>query len=445
MSEQQAAGFLPLIDIFMINDEVEMMRTRLALHAPVTRRFIILESNVTFSGRSKPLHARLNLTADECEQYNVVVLNVELSSSQRYNAQRVVSRTAGKSVEWARELGQRAYVNRLVEEQVLATAREGDALVHMSDVDELLDPRVVRRARVDKCVSPYLRNYVYSEYCTNGVPPWHRSVLFRAGSGWFEKALRDRCPWSRSVALEAFQMRMASDETCPPTTSFVGWHFGNFMSSPAIVNKLKSFSHTTETFVRAIINSNDSVGEIQHRAKNCVDVRGRTGRKAWPPYDGVLPELDHWPRNENAIAADHWSTTQLQDFARTMHSEIRQTREKLSALALRRQNATRTMDNEPPRAAWQEVPVVVDVLREAAMPAARRNHSVLPRPIEPPSPPGWRLDAVILETAMELHNMRSKLNLTLTALSARATSTRSDLKDEGPVKGVRFVGEEDVQ
>ena len=53
-----------------------MMRTRLALHAPVTRRFIILESNVTFSGRSKPLHARLNLTADECEQYNVVVLNV---------------------------------------------------------------------------------------------------------------------------------------------------------------------------------------------------------------------------------------------------------------------------------------------------------------------------------------------------------------------------------
>ena len=425
MSALQTAGFLPLIDIFMINDEVSMMRTRLALHGPVTRRFIILESNVTFSGRPKPLHAQLNLTADECEQYNVVVLNVELSMSQRYNAHRVVSK-AGKGGEWTRELGQRAYVNRLVEEQVSAAAREGDALVHMSDVDELLDPRVVRRARVDKCVSPYLRNYVYSEYCTNGWPPWHRSVLFRAGSGWFEKALRNRCPWSRSVALETFQIRMVPD--CPHTTSFVGWHFGSFMSSPAIVNKLKSFSHTTETFVRAIINSNDSVGEIQHRAKNCVDVRGRWGRRAWPPYDGVLPELDHWPRNENAIAADHWSTSQLQDFARTMHSNIRNTREKLSALALRRQNATRTTDNEPPRAAWQEAPVVVDVLREAAMPAAYRNHSVLPWAIEPPSPPGWRLDAVILGTAMELHKLRSQLNLTLTALSARATRTRSEFK-----------------
>ena len=75
-----------LIDVFVANDEIDMVRYRLRLHASVTVRFIIAESNLTHTGKSKPLHIRSALSEEELQRYNVRLLAVPFTSDQRTRA-----------------------------------------------------------------------------------------------------------------------------------------------------------------------------------------------------------------------------------------------------------------------------------------------------------------------------------------------------------------------
>ena len=54
----------------------------------------------------------------------------------------------------------------------------------VSDVDELLDPRLVPTASFARCRSPMLRHYHYGVHCPEYKPVFTRSLLFRASSGW---------------------------------------------------------------------------------------------------------------------------------------------------------------------------------------------------------------------------------------------------------------------
>ena len=76
---------LRLLDVFMANDEVDMVRFRLRLHAGASCRTIIAESNFTHTGVPKPLHIRAALTADEIDRHNVRLLVVPFTAQQHSN------------------------------------------------------------------------------------------------------------------------------------------------------------------------------------------------------------------------------------------------------------------------------------------------------------------------------------------------------------------------
>ena len=259
---------LPLIDVFTANDEVAMMRYRLRMHAPMATRTIILESNLTHSGHPKPLYMRDALTPTEIMRYNVMLINVPFSGSEQRRGNCSSSR-AGRCT-WVLETAQRRYVNRLLQRVVdesLSTSGAGDVLVHVSDLDELLDIESLQHTQVKPCISPTLRNFVYGEHCPATYPPWARSVIFRAGSGWLNTSIQKH-------GADTFQLRKLS-RVCPPSQQWLGWHFGYFMDTAHILNKLNSFAHRYDDFVQQILASKDAAKEVERRVTKCLDVHGR--------------------------------------------------------------------------------------------------------------------------------------------------------------------------
>eukprot|EP00966_Prymnesium_polylepis_P311020 7186001-Prymnesium_polylepis.1 len=259
---------LPVIDVFTANDEVAMMRFRLRLHAPVAVRTIILESNLTHSGHPKPLHMRDALTQAEIRRHKITLVNVPFTHDEQRRANCSSSR-AGRCT-WVLESAQRRYVNhllqRVVEESIEASGA-GDTLVHVSDLDELLDVEALRAERVEECVSPTLRNFVYGEHCPATFPPWARSVIFRAGSGWLNRSIAKQ-------GAERFQLRKQA-RACTPSRQWLGWHFGYFMDTAHIINKLHSFAHRYDSFIQAMIKAKDTAAAVEHKVAHCLDVHGR--------------------------------------------------------------------------------------------------------------------------------------------------------------------------
>lgn len=288
---------LPLIDMMTANDEIPMLRYRLQLHAPLAVKTIILESNLSHSGAPKPLHVHNALTAEEIERYHVEVINVPFSAELRG---RMAGCTNSSSVRctWLLEVAQRKYVMSMLQPTIDRTLQAlgiDDVLIHMSDLDELLDVQAVNELVQSTsnnltdsgCVSPKLRNFVYGEHCPATYPPWSRSVLFRAGSGWLKRHM--------SPALQL--RKLAKGHNCAPSARWLGWHFGYFMSTERIVHKLNSFAHSNDPFIKRITRGDAPLQNMERRISRCLDVHGRRYGPAWAAYDGKLPSLTGWPRN----------------------------------------------------------------------------------------------------------------------------------------------------
>lgn len=259
---------LPVIDVFTANDEVAMMRYRLRLHAPVAVRTIILESNLTHSGHPKPLYMRDALTPAEIKRHNIMLVNVPFTKDEQRRGNCSSSR-AGKCT-WVFESAQRRYVNHLLQQVVdetMSASGADDTLVHVSDLDELLDIEALRSEKIEECVSPLLRNFVYGEHCPATFPPWARSVLFRVGSNWLNRSIAQQGP-------ERFQLRKQS-RACAPSRQWLGWHFGYFMDTTHIINKLNSFAHRYDGFIQSMLKAKDTAVAVEKKVSNCLDVHGR--------------------------------------------------------------------------------------------------------------------------------------------------------------------------
>jgi len=85
---------LPLIDIIMVNDEMEMLEYRLNLHHSIVTKFVIVESNLTFKGLPKPSHVKSLISTGRLEQFNIEVLQVPFTQSERVSNDTWVRQTA---------------------------------------------------------------------------------------------------------------------------------------------------------------------------------------------------------------------------------------------------------------------------------------------------------------------------------------------------------------
>jgi hypothetical protein len=299
-------------DPHRVRSQIPMLRYRLRLHAPLAVKTIVLESNLSHAGYPKPLYVRDALTAEEIARYRIELINVPFG----YELEQRMAACRGSSnvkCTWLLEVAQRRFVMSMLQPTIDRTLAEhglDDILVHMSDLDELLDVDAVRNLTELKCVSPRLRNFVYGERCPAAYPPWSRSVLFRAKSRWLEQH-----------ANPTLQLRkLAKGKDCSPSLDWLGWHFGYFMKTERIVHKLSNFAHAHDPFIARITQGTDPIAEMERRVRKCLDVHGRKYGPAQAAYDGKLPSELGWPRNP--FAPSVFNVTFLEKEARVHAAEV---------------------------------------------------------------------------------------------------------------------------
>lgn len=285
----------PVIDVFIAFDEVPMVRYRLRLHAmfrPI--KTIVFESNHTHAGAPKPLHIRDALSEEEVARHSVRLVNVPFTAESLAYARSCTAAGKKKRCGLYLEIQQRQYMNHVLLAE--AAAAPPGTLVFVSDVDELLDPTplLAGRLRVPRCVSAFSRMYVYGERCAAQAPSWSRAVLFNTSSSYLPDALKA----SPNLQLRNLA-KTKSVAGCPSTEEYVSWHLTYFMPTAKLLNKLRTFSHSGESFIRAITSPANGTAEaaVERRVRSCLDVHGRRYGPVWAAFDGVLPPLPGWPRH----------------------------------------------------------------------------------------------------------------------------------------------------
>lgn len=256
-----------LIDVILFDSELDMLHYRLRLHKDFVDEFVIVESNITFSGKPKKLRAEENLTDSLGDaSYKVTLLNVPLDG------------TVGA---WERGHSVRAYIVKWL------SKRARDKVVLVSDVDELIDPSAVQLvdfATLD-CIRPKLRFYYYCLRCSLGY--WSKQSLFRTDGKWFSKMLQ----------AETYEDIRGQ---CTETPELMGWHVSYAFSTSKIITKMESFSHHGDSFVKELLENPDREGLIDDRVRNCEDVYGRARAAIAhvPLLDVQIPKVDGMPAHE---------------------------------------------------------------------------------------------------------------------------------------------------
>jgi hypothetical protein len=213
-----------------------MLLYRLRLHSALVDTFVIVESSVTYSGGAKPLHAhealrRLAAAADWSAPVDVPATSSTAREGVRAAETTVLLREPAARVRllnvtlphlpegtpraaFARETMLRKFITRYVAGRV-----SGEAVVSISDVDELLDRDVLGDIlSVRGCSRPRLRHFWYGERCVKlhdgrASRGWGASLLFPVNTSWFR----------RQVVADAV-LRYYDEAACPLSSSLWGWH-----------------------------------------------------------------------------------------------------------------------------------------------------------------------------------------------------------------------------
>ena len=276
---------VPFVDVSLFNDEISMLNYRLRLHASFADHFVIVESNVTFSGDVKRVHAHTVTHAVGLpvgKRTGISIVHVPLSPDGGNE----------RSRNFARATFQRIYVINWLRDHFPRHR------VFFSDVDELLDIRALFESNLmlkSDCIRPNLRSYYYSEHCPM-VRSWDKSVIFRTDGRFFKHA----------AATQQVEMRATDSyvqDHCPVTSEYMGWHFSYAMSTEAILMKLSTFEHAQDKQVREVCTARNATALLNDRIRLCQDLTLRKGNLAGlqlSAFDGRVPQLSGWPRNEAA-------------------------------------------------------------------------------------------------------------------------------------------------
>ena len=280
---QNPGHAIKMVDVVIVNDELPMLLYRLKLHAQLFARVYVFEAPMTFSGRTKPLHVRLNLTDAELKAHNVV-----LGTLPDFSA---------RSGHFAIEDATRMHCWKVVTADPFV---DDQTLIYISDVDELLDPAKARTA-IEGLVSnecllvPMVMSY-YNEHCVHDTI-WIYAVLGTKNSGIRPSGKRRKdCADS-----PAFRACSCCCHIPGNIKGAIGWHMSYHFDEPHVVNKLKAFSHGHQNFVLDVLE-HDPVAKLHQRATACVDLFGRhKGNKykltrTKQPFGGFMPPVPGWPR-----------------------------------------------------------------------------------------------------------------------------------------------------
>jgi beta-1,4-mannosyl-glycoprotein beta-1,4-N-acetylglucosaminyltransferase len=222
-----------IIDCFIFNDELPMLKFRLKELNDVVDYFVLVESKTTHSGILKPLYYKNNRHL--FNEYNHKIRHV------------IVDDVPETTDPWHREHHQRNSIKRGIDSLKLD---ERDLII-ISDCDEIPDTRLLRQIdrygfnifrdnKNNACLNQAVDNYDFGNEVFGLLQDmyYYNLECKYVGLWWQSRILSHR----KFLELAEPQTIRTMDLSGQYYRSS-GWHFSYFGGTEKIVNKIKSFAH----------------------------------------------------------------------------------------------------------------------------------------------------------------------------------------------------------
>lgn len=214
---------MKIIDCFTFFNELDLLEFRLKLLDAHVDHFVIAESNLTHSGKPKPLYFEENKSRFKPWLHKITYLPVNQTAEgldfstpeTRYNPQ---------SAAWKLENEQRDALSAAHK-----LANEDDIIV-VSDLDEIPDPFIIKKLQLDN--GPVALSMLFHYYffnCQNaGAERWWNGTIVCTGKQF------------KTISPQQLRDNRNVYKSIPKG----GWHFSYLGGLEKIKYKIQSFAHT---------------------------------------------------------------------------------------------------------------------------------------------------------------------------------------------------------
>jgi beta-1,4-mannosyl-glycoprotein beta-1,4-N-acetylglucosaminyltransferase len=245
-----------IYEIFMFNDELDLLEIKLAELYDFVDKFILIEATHTHSNIPKPLWYTLN--EERFARYKDKIINMVCNFNQTdlYKSQyeKYKCRKEINDI-WFREHFQRDFA--VISNQVQFA---DDDIIIVSDVDELVNKHTLKRhideVGINGITRLEMQHYIYNFNLRIVFPTiWRHTYVAK-----YEHLK----PFDGMLSYIRHSYKFTNPEYFEILVNNMGWHFSYLMTPECIVNnKFKSFAHADDDFIKQI-----TVDTINNDIKN---------------------------------------------------------------------------------------------------------------------------------------------------------------------------------
>jgi len=258
---------MKIFDCFMYFDEDLLLDLRLNILNDFVDKFIIIESNLTHTGKFKKLKFDINKFEKFKHKINYyplekLVIDKNLKLKKNWSQHHLIDQSIRNSIS-----------------KYLTDASDNDWII-ISDIDELPNPDVIQNFNKRKKYSFFKQQLFYYKFNLKCVsePPWY-------GSRLCVKRYLKSPQWLRNIKVNDgnnFFKKFFYDHQILENG---GWHFSSVKKPSEIITKLKSFAHN-ELVKEYMLDEN----YIKNKIGNCQDIFERNVILKKVELNNDLPE-----------------------------------------------------------------------------------------------------------------------------------------------------------
>lgn len=242
-----------LIDTFIFYNELDLLELRLTVLDAYVDHFVLVESEVNHIGERKPLFYAENI--DRYSKWSHKILHVVVTEEEM---------PGGTLHPIVREDYQRYAITKALKDF------PAEATIMMSDVDEIPDMTKVAVPLPQPICSVHMWLYIHSLDTISIDEPWYGTVIT-----------------SLAIFRKVGPFYLRNNRWSFPTFQYSGWHLSYFGGTRMIINKLRTFSHSSDEGVSAIVRDPD----VESKIASCIKAgTWHDGRPLYPrPPEATLP------------------------------------------------------------------------------------------------------------------------------------------------------------
>jgi beta-1,4-mannosyl-glycoprotein beta-1,4-N-acetylglucosaminyltransferase len=265
-----------IYDCFLFYDEFTLLDIRLAELGDLVDKFVLLESNVTFSGKPKPLHFSDNMQKYSAWKDKIIPIVCQIDKPDPDR--------------WVNESNQRNAIG-----DYLKSACNEDDLIILTDADEIVSKEAVIEAKGKTIPGRLIMKMYYYYFNCLKDEAWQWPCF---------------CRYRQLATLfggKAQSMRLSTPQDIVRIEN-AGWHFSYIMNPERIIEKLGAFSHSEYDK-----SPYTDIDWIEKSRKSGLDLFGRDARYVFTDLSGLPESIRNNPDKYKEF---------IRDYARSVNNSV---------------------------------------------------------------------------------------------------------------------------